>query len=164
MKVQRKIMIDTNRFQLGDVIGIEIDGSKFTATAVEKEKDGMLFLLDRYLIFGYGEDIRRYLWAIERTLSNELKDIIVLDKNNDVFTIPHDSNLVNEYGVRPLFKLAYFDDADGERYHTMISAMRHIAISADRLIELNNTRGLGGVYNEGLSNMYDYLMGGEENE
>lgn len=164
MKVRRGITIDTNRFELGDVIEIEIDGSKFTATAVEKEKDGMLFLLDRYLIFGYGEDTRRFLRTMQRTLSDELKDIIVLNKNGDAFFIPDDYRLVTEYGVRPLFKLAYFDDADGEKYHTMILAMRHIAISADKLIELNNTRGLGGVYNEGLSNMYDYFMGGEENE
>ena len=46
MKVERKVIIKTDRFEVGDQIKVKFANEKHKATAIRREDDGMLFLLD----------------------------------------------------------------------------------------------------------------------
>lgn len=86
MKVYRKIKIETNHFQVGDRIKFKLDGSKYSATAIQQQGDEMLFLFDQFLNEprpmnatgttegGYdASDMRKYLNELGNRFAKKMK-------------------------------------------------------------------------------------------
>ena len=96
MKVERKVRIETDRLQIGDQIKVKFSGEKHKATAIRREDDGMLFLLDDCLDRampmnenggtegGYdASDLRRYLAKKASEIPMKLQNRMVAFENGD---------------------------------------------------------------------------------
>lgn len=90
MKVRRQIEMKVNTCEIGDQIKVKILGKKYTATAIQRREEGMLFLLDQYLDEakpmnkedstegGYeASDMRIYLIGVAASLPKKLRKHIV---------------------------------------------------------------------------------------
>lgn len=100
MKVKRTVEIKTDQFEIGDQIKVKLQKEKYTATAIQRRGNGMLFLLDQYLDDpmqmnaeggtegGYeGSDLRAALQAGEKLLPKKLRKHMVPFENGDLLTI-----------------------------------------------------------------------------
>lgn len=100
MKVKRTVEIKTDQFEIGDQIKVKLPKEEYTATAVQRRGNGMLFLLDQYLDNpmpmnaeggtegGYeGSDLRAALQAGEKLLPKKLRKHMVPFENGDLLTI-----------------------------------------------------------------------------
>lgn len=100
MKVERKVRIEIDRLQIGDRIKVKFSGEKHKATAIRREDDGMLFLLDDCLDRampinenggtegGYdASDLREYLVKKASEISKKLQDRMVAFENGDYFRL-----------------------------------------------------------------------------
>lgn len=100
MKVERKVIIKTDRFEVGDQIKVKFANEKHKATAIRREDDGMLFLLDDCLDRampmnenggtegGYdASDLRRYLKQKTSEIPMKLQDRMVAFENGDYFRL-----------------------------------------------------------------------------
>lgn len=100
MKVERKVIIKTDRFEVGDQIKVKFSDEKHKATAIRREDDGMLFLLDDCLDKempmnenggtkgGYdASDLREYLVKKASEISKKLQDRMVAFENGDYFRL-----------------------------------------------------------------------------
>ena len=96
MKVERKVRIETDRLRIGDQIKVKFSGEKHKATAIRREDDGMLFLLDDCLDRampmnenggtegGYdASDLRRYLAKKASEIPMKLQNRMVAFENGD---------------------------------------------------------------------------------
>lgn len=105
MKVIRKVEKNVKHFQVGDQIAI----GRYTATAVEKDNDGMIFCLDQV----YGEKLLE-CEKIEGKLKGlftskafgEIKDLLMpisqdKDGNDIYFRLPFITELYSEYKCNP---------------------------------------------------------------
>ena len=100
MKVKRTVEMKTDQFEIGDQIKVRLPKEKYTATAIQRRENGMLFLLDQYLDDpmpmnaeggtegGYeGSNIRAALQAGEKLLPKKLRKHMVPFENGDLLTI-----------------------------------------------------------------------------
>ena len=100
MKVKRTVEMKTDQFEIGDQIKVKLQKEKYTATAIQRRGNGMLFLLDQYLDDpmpmnakggtegGYeGSDLRAALQAGEKLLPKKLRKHMVPFENGDLLTI-----------------------------------------------------------------------------
>ena len=100
MKVKRTVETKTDQFEIGDQIKVKLPKEKYTATAIQRRKGGMLFLLDQYLDDpmpmnaeggtegGYeGSDLRAALQVGEKLLPKKLRKHMVPFENGDLLTI-----------------------------------------------------------------------------
>jgi hypothetical protein len=96
MKVLRKIRIKTDRLEIGDQIKVKFSDEKHYATAIRRDKDGMLFLLDDCLDEaqpmnkeggtkgGYdASDLRKFLAQKANEIPEKLKNKMVAFDNGD---------------------------------------------------------------------------------
>ena len=95
MQVYRQSQIETDSFEIGDQIKVKINHGDYTATAIKKDGDKVLFFLDQILSEekpmneeggtegGYLEsDMRRYLKDIEDTV--DIKGILLPNEDGDL--------------------------------------------------------------------------------
>jgi len=100
MKVLREVLMHVDTMAVGDRIKIRILGEKHTATAIQMEKDGVLFLLDDCLKEkrpmnedggtdgGYdSSDMRDLLRDAERTVPEKTRKRMVAFNNGDLFRL-----------------------------------------------------------------------------
>ena len=124
MKVSRRQKMEVDRFEVGDRIKVKLPGAKYTATAIQDEGDGMLFIFDQFLDGampmnrnggtegGYeASDMREYLQKVAETLPKKIAKLIVPFENGDklrLLTLPEicgkDSNFDDCEGQIPYFK------------------------------------------------------------
>ncbi len=100
MKVRRQIEMEVDFFKIGDQIKVKLPKEKYTATAIQRRENGMLFLLDQYLDDPMpmnaeggtegryeGSDLRAALQAGEKLLPKKLRKHMVPFENGDLLTI-----------------------------------------------------------------------------
>ena len=102
LKVSRSVVMDVNKYQIGDKVHIVLDNVIYTATAIEEESDGsMLFWLDNCLNDkkrpmnihggtqgGYNSsDMRKFLQKLSKTIPNKIKKQMVPFNNGDVLRL-----------------------------------------------------------------------------
>lgn len=102
LKVSRSVVMDVNKYQIGDKVHIVLGDVNYTATAIEEESDGsMLFWLDNCLndkkrpmnIHGGTEgkydssDMRKFLQQLSKTIPNKIKKQMVPFNNGDVLRL-----------------------------------------------------------------------------
>jgi hypothetical protein len=96
MKILRKIKIKTDRLEIGDQIKVKFFNEKHYATAIRRDEDGMLFLLDDCLDEprpmnreggnegGYdASDLRKFLTQKANEIPEKLKSKMVAFDNGD---------------------------------------------------------------------------------
>lgn len=102
LKVSRPVVMDVNRYEIGDKVHIVLGDVNYIATAIEEESDGsMLFWLDDCLndkkrpmnIHGGtegrydGSDMRKFLQQLSKTIPNKIKKQMVPFNNGDILRL-----------------------------------------------------------------------------
>lgn len=109
MKVLRKLYMETDRFEIGDRIKVKFKGETHTASAIKREANGMLFVLDECLDEsrpmnanssnegGYDKtNLRKYLQQKALELPKEFRDKMVPFENGDILRLIRLAELTGE--------------------------------------------------------------------
>ena len=104
-----KVDIKAEQFEIGDRIKVIFEGESHTASAIKREADGMLFVLDECLderkqmntnssnVGGYDKsDLRKYLQQKALELPKEFRDMLVPFENGDIFRLLRLAELTGE--------------------------------------------------------------------
>lgn len=100
MEVKREVAIQTNELNVGDRIRVDLPKEEHMATAINRERNGMLFLFDNYLNEerqidsemyykgGYdASEMRNFLQRLEKIFPKTLRSQMVPFENGDLIRL-----------------------------------------------------------------------------
>lgn len=109
MEVLRRVCMNTNQFEIGDRIKVKFKDETHMASAIKREVDGMLFVLDECLderkpmnVNGSNEggydksDLRKYLQQKAMELPEDFRNKLVPFENGDIFRLIRLAELTGE--------------------------------------------------------------------
>lgn len=171
MKVYREVRMKTERFELGDRVKVKLPGETHFMTAIQRRKNGMLFIFDDCLKAahafsenpdentGYSNsDIRKYLKDVENMLPEKVFRKAIPNSDGDrlfLLTLEEvcglDSDFNEVSGQIPYFKTRKNRVADRNGDYewwwtrTKISAAYFAGVNGDGGASYYNASSAGGV-------------------